>query len=310
MDNSQNSDYSIQTINLTRKFGNIIAVNRLNLAIKKGELFSLLGHNGAGKTTTIKMLSCLLKPTSGTALILGHDIKKEADYVKRIINVSPQETAIASHLTPYENLQLIARLYDLSKANTRSRTEELIELMGLKERAEDRVEKLSGGMQRRLSIAMALISDPKVLFLDEPTLGLDPRARRNLWEQIEKLKGNKTIILTTHYMEEAEALSDRIAIIKSGCIEVIGTPMELKAEFSGQQTMIVRGRNLTDEIINNIKMKYRDVKFLDNGIEIRGENLVFDEIVDSLRSNGVKIEWLTMKEASLDDVFLGINEEV
>ena len=310
MKNSQNSDYSIQTINLTRKFGNITAVNRLNLAIKKGELFSLLGHNGAGKTTTIKMLCCILKPTSGTALILGHDIKKEADSVKRIINVSPQETAIANHLTSYENLQLIARLYDLSKANTRSRTEELIELMGLKERAEDRVEKLSGGMQRRLSIAMALISDPKVLFLDEPTLGLDPRARRNLWKQIEKLKGNKTIILTTHYMEEADALSDRIAIIKSGRIEVIGTPKELKAEFSGLQTMIVRGRNLTDEIINNIKMKYRDVKSMDNGIEIRGENLVFDEIVDSLRSNGVKIEWLSMKEATLDDVFLSINEEV
>ena len=135
MDNSQNSDYSIQTIDLTRKFGYITAVNRLNLAIKKGELFSILGHNGAGKTTTIKMLCCLLKPTSGTALILGHDIKKEADSIKRTINVSPQETAISNHLTSYENLQLIARLYDLSKTNTRSRTEELIELMGLKERA-------------------------------------------------------------------------------------------------------------------------------------------------------------------------------
>ena len=135
MDKSQNSDYSIQTIDLTRKFGYITAVNRLNLAIKKGELFSILGHNGAGKTTTIKMLCCLLKPTSGTALILGHDIKKEADSIKRTINVSPQETAISNHLTSYENLQLIARLYDLSKTNTRSRTEELIELMGLKERA-------------------------------------------------------------------------------------------------------------------------------------------------------------------------------
>jgi ABC-2 type transport system ATP-binding protein len=310
MKNSHNNEYSIQTIDLTKKFGNKTAVNLLNLTIKKGELFSILGHNGAGKTTIIKMLCCLLKPTSGTALVLGHDIIKESDSVKQIINVSPQETAIANHLTTYDNLQLIARLYGLNKKDTINRTEQLIDQIDLRERARDQVKKLSGGMQRRLSIAMALVSDPDILFLDEPSLGLDPQARRNLWKEIVKLKGNKTIILTTHYLEEADALSDRIAIIKSGNLESIGTPTEIKAKFSGLQTMIIRGRNISTEAVNELKNKYNNLQSYDNQIEIRSEHLVFDEIVDSLRSNGVKIDWLSMKEASLDDVFLSLNKEI
>ena len=308
MVNIQDNKYSIQTIGLTKIFESNTAVNQIDLKIKKGELFSILGHNGAGKTTTIKLLCCLLKPTSGTALVLGHDIKYESDHIKQIINVSPQETAIANHLTTYENLQLIGRLYGLNKKDTKNRTEELIEQMGLIEIARDQVNKLSGGMQRRLSIAMSLISDPEILFLDEPSLGLDPQARRKLWEQIEKLKGDKTIILTTHYMEEADALSDRIALIKSGIIDSIGTPEEIKTKFSRLQTMIVRGHNLSEDVINKLKSKYRYLKTLDNGIEIKGEKLVFDEIVNLLRSNGVKIEWFTMKEATLDDVFLGLNK--
>jgi ABC-2 type transport system ATP-binding protein len=310
MNKNQNNNHSIQTINLTKKFGNITAVDRINLTIKKGEVFSILGHNGAGKTTTIKLLCCLLKPTSGTAFVAGQNIKDQFNQVKQNINISPQETAVASHLTTYENLFLIGRLYGLTKEETKNRTKKLMEQFGLAQRAGDAVRKLSGGMQRRLSIAMALVSDPQILFLDEPSLGLDPQARRKLWQQIEKLKGLKTIILTTHYMEEADALSDRIALMKSGIIDSIGTPEEIKNQFTGQQTMIVRGRNLNEDVINKLKRKYPYVNTLDNGIEIKGEKLVFDEIVDFLRLEGVKIDWFSMKETTLDDVFLSLNKEI
>lgn len=310
MNKDQYNNYSIQTIDLTKKFGNFTAVNHINLSIKKGEVFSILGHNGAGKTTTIKLLCCLLKPTSGSAFVAGQNIKDQFDLVKQNINISPQETAIASHLTTYENLFLIGRLYGLSKEETKNRTMKLMEQLGLTQRAGDAVKKLSGGIQRRLSIAMALVSDPQILFLDEPSLGLDPQARRKLWQQIEKLKGSKTIILTTHYMEEADALSDRIALMKSGFIDSIGTPEEIKSKFTGQQTIIVRGQNLNEIVINKLKKVYPYVKGLENGIEIKGEKLVFDEVVDFLRLFGVKIDWFSMKEATLDDVFLSLNKEI
>lgn len=306
MQQSQNSDCAVQTFELTRKYGDLTAVNHIGLSIRKGELFSILGQNGAGKTTTIKMLCCLLKPTEGTARIMGYDIKNEATKVKQLINVSPQETAIARNLTTRENLQLIARIYGLNKADTRIRTEELIDLMGLNEKARVLTRKLSGGMQRRLNIAMALISDPDILFLDEPTLGLDPQARRELWKHIELLKGQKTIILTTHYLEEADSLADRISIMKSGSIQATGTPNELKTQFSEMQMMVIRGKNLTEKSIRELILLYPDIKIRDNEIEITGKKLVFDDIVDNLRTNGVEIEWLTMKESTLDDVFLDL----
>ena len=219
---------AIKIIELTKKYKDLIAVDRLNLTIESGELFSLLGVNGAGKTTTIKMLSCLTKPTKGDAVLFGRSIAKESTAVKEIIAVSPQETAVAPNLTVKENLGLMAGVHGFSGDKTKARVAALIEQFGLGEIVNKKAGKLSGGWQRRLSITMALICEPKILFLDEPTLGLDVLARSELWDTIRSLKGKITIILTTHYMEEAEALSDRVAIMKSGKLLLVGTANEIK----------------------------------------------------------------------------------
>ena len=218
---------AIKTVELGKQYKNITAVDKLDLEIREGELFSLLGINGAGKTTTIKMLSCLVKPTDGDAVVGGYHITTEADKVKQLIGVSPQETAIASGLSTKENLELICGIHGFSKEKTASKIRELSEQFALADVLDRKAGKLSGGWQRRVSIAMALISEPKILFLDEPSLGLDVIARRELWETIRGLKGNVTIILTTHYMEEAEALSDRIGIMKNGKLLAVGTVEEL-----------------------------------------------------------------------------------
>lgn len=218
---------AIKTMELVKQYKNVIAVDRLHLEIKQGELFSLLGVNGAGKTTTIKMLSCLIKPTSGDASVGGYSITKEPKQVKRLIGVSPQETAVAPNLSVRENLELICGIYGFSKEKTEKKMRELSGQFELDTILQKKAGKLSGGWQRRVSIAMALISEPKILFLDEPTLGLDVIARHDLWEAIRSLKGKVTIILTTHYMEEAEALSDRIGIMKNGSLLAVGTVEEL-----------------------------------------------------------------------------------
>ena len=207
---------AIRIEGLTKRYGELVAVDALSLDVKEGELFSLLGVNGAGKTTTIKMLSCLTAASDGDAYMLGKSINREADEVKRLIAVSPQETAIAQGLSVKENLELMCGVYGFSREEGRKRIEYVVERLGLSGVMDRRAGKLSGGWQRRLSIAMALISEPKILFLDEPTLGLDVIARSELWDLIRSLKGRVTIILTTHYMEEAEALSDRIGIMKDG----------------------------------------------------------------------------------------------
>ena len=219
--------YAIQTKGLCKKYGDITAVDDLNLEIKAGEIFSLLGVNGAGKTTVIKMLSCLSKPTSGDALVLGNSILDNTEKIKRYIGVSPQESAIAPCLSVRENLELISGIHGLDKNKTAEKINELNRLFGLSEVSKRRASHLSGGWQRRLSIAMALINEPSVLFLDEPTLGLDVIARSELWDIIRSLKGRSTVILTTHYMEEAEALSDRIGIMKTGRLLTTGSPKEL-----------------------------------------------------------------------------------
>ena len=217
----------IETRNLTKKFGDFTAVDNLDLSIAKGELFSLLGLNGAGKSTTIKMLSCLILPTKGDAKILNKNLIKDSQYIKQRINVSPQETAIAPKLNIKENLEMIAGIYGLSKKEITNKVDEMVTLFNLQEVHNKKAKLLSGGMQRRLSIAMALITEPEILFLDEPTLGLDVIARRELWDIIRKLKEKTTIILTTHYLEEAESLSDRVAIMQEGQIKAIGTVDEL-----------------------------------------------------------------------------------
>lgn len=218
---------AIQTIELVKRYKNLTAVDRLHLEIKKGELFSLLGVNGAGKTTTIKMLSCLTKPTSGDAIVGGYSIVKEPEQVKRLIGVSPQETAVAPNLSVKENLELICGIHGFSKEKTEEKIRELDSQFALNSVLHKKAGKLSGGWQRRVSIAMALISEPQILFLDEPTLGLDAIARHELWDAIRALKGKITIILTTHYMEEAELLSDRVGIMKNGSLLAMGTVEEL-----------------------------------------------------------------------------------
>ena len=232
---------AIRTMELVKEYKNLTAVDGLHLDIKQGELFSLLGVNGAGKTTTIKMLSCLTKPTSGDAIVGGYSITEEPEQVKRLIGVSPQETAVAPNLSVKENLELICGIHGFSKEKTEGKIRELSEQFALDEVLKRKAGKLSGGFQRRVSIAMALISEPKILFLDEPTLGLDVIARHDLWEVISSLKGKITIILTTHYMEEAEALSDRIGIMKSGSLLAIGTVDELnrKAHTNDFETAFV-----------------------------------------------------------------------
>lgn len=221
---------AIKTTDLTKKYKDKTAVNKLNLTVHKGELYALLGVNGAGKSTTIKMLSCLSRPTSGDAAVMGHSIVSESDKVKAIMNVSPQETAVAEKLSVRENLEFIARIYGADKKQAKEKADKMIEDFSMEEIVKSKASTLSGGWQRRLSIAMALISEPEILFLDEPTLGLDVLARRELWRVIEKLKGKMTIILTTHYLEEAESLSDRVGIMSRGVLCAEGTAAELKSK--------------------------------------------------------------------------------
>ncbi len=221
---------AIETKGLTKRFKSRTAVDGLDLTVNEGEFLSLLGVNGAGKTTTIKLLCCLLPPDSGDAFVFGKSVTKEPNEVKQLINVSPQETAVAPILTVRENLELIARIYGADASTARTKAEAIMDELHLSDRSKDRAKSLSGGLMRRLSIGMALISDPKLIFLDEPTLGLDVRARRELWMTLEKLKGRVTIVLTTHYLEEAEALSDRIAVLHEGRLKALGTAEELKAQ--------------------------------------------------------------------------------
>ena len=231
---------SIETKNLTKKFKDKVAVNGINLQIKEGELFALLGVNGAGKTTTIKMLSGLILPTNGDIKILNMDMKKDMIKIKEHLNVSPQETAIAQNLTVKENLEFMAGVYQIKEKD--KKIEELIKQFKLNDVLNKKAKTLSGGWQRKVSIALSLINDPQVLFLDEPTLGLDVIARKELWKVIESLKGKITIILTTHYMEEAESLSDRIGIMSEGNLVAVGTSKELIKK--------TKAKNFEDAFVN------------------------------------------------------------
>ncbi len=295
---------AIETSAISRSFGDFVAVDGIDLSVAPGELFSLLGPNGAGKTTTIRMLCCLLRPTSGTAAIMGHDVRKDPLAVKQVIGVSPQETAVAPNLNVWENLRLMAGLHGIDHQRSQKRSDELIELMALTERASDKAKNFSGGMQRRLSIAMALISDPQVLFLDEPTIGLDPQARRGMWEYIAGLKGDTTVVLTTHYLEEADALADRIAVIDAGKVIALGTPEELKASVSAGPVMVVEAPGITDEAVAALRRIYPVVELVDGGVEISGDGVSVYDIGDCLRPFEIDIRSTYAKRASLDDVFI------
>ncbi|EGA90599.1 ABC-type multidrug transporter, ATPase [Planococcus donghaensis MPA1U2] len=232
---------------LTKTFKDRLAVDHLSLTIRQGEFFALLGENGAGKTTTIKLLSCLMEPTSGDAIMLGDSISRNPQAVKEKLNISPQETAIARNLTVKENLEFIAKIYGSNKKTAEQEANKLMEKLGIADRAQNKGRTLSGGLERRVSIAMALISDPQILFLDEPTVGLDVRARLDLWQMLLELKGHITIILTTHYLEEVEALADRIGIMHQGKLCALGTLEELKRQ-TGQNKLQDIFLQLTAEV--------------------------------------------------------------
>jgi ABC-2 type transport system ATP-binding protein len=241
----------LQTRDLVKNFDEVTAVDKLNLEIMEGELFSLLGPNGAGKTTTISILTGILKPTNGTATIAGFDVTENMNEIKKLIGVCPQEAAVFQFLNAKENIELIGNLHSLSKKEIEERTTGFLELLGLTEASRRKAGGYSGGMLRKLNLMMALINDPKIAFLDEPTVGMDARSRRNTWEFIGSLKGeNKTIILTTHYIEEAETLSDRVGIIDSGKLIELGTPEELKNKYSvknlEQVFLNITGRRITE----------------------------------------------------------------
>ncbi|MBA7478741.1 Daunorubicin/doxorubicin resistance ATP-binding protein DrrA [subsurface metagenome] len=299
-------DLAIETFSLTKIFSGLVAVDGIGLGIKRGELFALLGPNGAGKTTTINMLCCLLKPTGGTATIMGHDINQHPFKVKEIIGVSPQETIVSEHLNCGENLALIGRIHGINARELKVRSQQLLETIGLADRAKGQVRKFSGGMKRRLNIMMALIHNPQVLFLDEPTLGLDPQARRAIWEYIIRLKGEKTILLTTHYMDEADFLADRIGIMDEGKIVALGTSTELKISILEKHTMIIYAWNLTQKVINEMKGRYEEVEVIDGTIMISDKQLDFKEIVDRLHSSGAIVRSAYIQEPTLEDVFLRV----
>lgn len=239
--------------NLTKQFGDVTAVDRLSLSVSKGELFGLLGPNGAGKTTTINVLCGLLPPTQGSVIVSGYDVQKEPEKVKALIGVCPQDTAVFDYLSGRENIEFFGNLHGLSKETLKTNTDTLLEKMGFTEDANRRVNIFSGGMRRRINLAMALVHDPEIAFLDEPTVGMDPQSRRAVWDFINDLKSqDKTIMLTTHYMEEAEELCDRVGVIDYGKLIALDTPTQLMEKYDAKNLEDVfielTGRRIREEI--------------------------------------------------------------
>jgi ABC-2 type transport system ATP-binding protein len=244
---------AIKTEELTKKYGDTVAVEKLNLTVQEGELFGLLGPNGAGKTTIINILCGLVKPTSGSAKVFGYNVEEDTQKVKELMGVCIQETAIYPYLSGKENLELFGNLYGMNKKAIRERSSMLLEKMGLKDDAKRVTAKYSGGMKRRLSLALALIHDPKIAFLDEPTVAMDPQSRHAVWDFVKEQKNRgKTTILTTHYMEEAEELCDRVGIIDHGKLIALGTPKELiaKSNVKNLEEVFIQltGRNMREEL--------------------------------------------------------------
>jgi ABC-2 type transport system ATP-binding protein len=314
----------IETIELVKDYDGLTAVDKVNLSIEKGEIFGLLGPNGAGKSSLIKMLVTLLAPTSGKALVAGFDSSTQAFEVRKRIGYVPQESALDARLTASENLELFAQLYDLPKSNIRSKIQEVLELVELDKRKDDLVAHYSGGMKRRLEIARGLLPSPEVLFLDEPTLGLDPQTRRVVWDFVHRLQKewNLTILATTHYLEEAENEMDRVAIIDKGHIMALGTPSELTSNY---------GRDLVELSIkpsngsyNQDQLKSKlDSLQLGDELSIRGYEIrihvkdgkkALPSIMHKMESVGFEIDSISVRTPSLDDVFIkytgrGIREE-
>lgn len=298
----------IETFGLTKEFNGLKAVNNVSITIEEGEIFGLLGPNGAGKTTFISMLCTLLKPSSGTAKVNGFDIVKQQSEVRKSIGVVFQDPSLDSRLTGRENLKMHAGLYSVPKAERKKRIEEVLELVGLSDRADELVKNYSGGMKRRLEIARGLIHYPKVLFLDEPTLGLDPQTREHIWEYIKRLAEREkiTILLTTHYMEEADALCNRVAIMDYGQIKVLDTPEGLKNSLEGDVITLEMGR--VEAAVEKIKSleEVRNVHTTDGTVFITVKNAesFAPKILELLRTNGFTVNAVQIRKPSLGDVFL------
>jgi ABC-2 type transport system ATP-binding protein len=300
--------YAIEVENLVRKFGDFTAVDNLSFNIKKGEVFGLLGPNGAGKTTTISMLSTMLPPSSGKAYVSGFDIKKDQDNVRKSIGIVFQDQSLDEELTAYENMDFHGRLYRIPKSTRQKKINELLKLVELYDKKDNFVKTYSGGMRRRLEIARGLLHEPKVLFLDEPTLGLDPQTRNHLWDYIDKLNKEKgiTIILTTHYMEEADKLCHRIAIIDKGTIIAMDSSGNLKNDIGGDVITIVSPQR--DALYSAIKSipEIKNIELHDSSITIGIQNAEkhVAHIVNVASGNNIEITSLSIHKPTLEDVFL------
>ncbi|WP_292469756.1 ATP-binding cassette domain-containing protein [Methanolobus sp.] len=300
--------YAIAVENLVKKFGDFTAVNNLSFEIKRGEVFGLLGPNGAGKTTTMSMLSTMLKPTSGKASVNGFDIRTNEDDVRKSIGIVFQDQSLDEELTAYENMDFHGRLYRIPKDTRQKKIAELLKLVELDDKKDNLVKTYSGGMRRRLEIARGLLHEPKVLFLDEPTLGLDPQTRNHLWDYIAKLNQEKgiTIILTTHYMEEADKLCQRIAIIDKGEIIALDTSEKLKNDIGGDViTIVSSGRDNLYSAIESLPA-IKNIELHDSSITIGLQNAEkhVAQIVNIASENGIPIDSLSIHKPTLEDVFL------
>jgi len=303
----------IETKDLTKQFNGFTAVDHINISVKEGEIFGLLGPNGAGKTTTISMLITLLRPTEGTATVAGYDVKKDPDKVRKHIGVVFQDTSIDRYLTGYENMWLHGKLYNIPSNELKTRIKELLEFVELWDKKDVELRKYSGGMIRRLEIARGLLHTPDVLFLDEPTLGLDPHTRAHIWDYIKKLKKEKnmTILLTTHYMDEADKLCDRIAIIDHGKIIAEGTPEELKSSLGGDVIYLKLHDGPTSyrQFMQALKQTNFNGTFtgVSGGtltLTVKSATKTIPELFDIALKAGVKIEEIRYTKPTLDDVFL------
>ena len=306
---AESGDYAIIIENLVKKYDELVAVNDVSLKIKKGEIFAFLGPNGAGKTTTVEILEGIRKKTSGKALVLGYDIDKrrELDQIKKIIGTLPQEFNTHPNLTVKENLRFWSRMYSKNLP-----IDDLIKLVKLDDKAKERYKNLSGGLKRRLGIAISLVNDPQLIFLDEPTTGLDPRARRETWEVIDDLqKQGKTIFLTTHYMEEAQVLADTVAIIHKGKIMDIGTPTQLIDRHGGTNKIIVRCNNQeARDKTHKILFEFGPLENEDGDIVISAKKGTISKVVDLLDEESVPYTDIVTQRPTLEDVFLALTGEV
>jgi ABC-2 type transport system ATP-binding protein len=303
-------DKAVEVFGLTKKYGSITAVDDVSFDVMEGEIFGFLGPNGAGKTTLIRMLTTLLKPTQGNARVVCCDVVKEPEKVRQQIGVVPQAMTSDLDLTGYENMDIYGRFYGIPSKERKERIKYILDMVGLTARANDLVASYSGGMRRRLEVARVLVHQPKILFLDEPTIGLDPQSRRVVWDFLRKLiEGDSmTVFLTTHYMEEAEALCNRVAIIDSGKIIAIGSPDELKSQIPGNDIISLTFENLSEDIVERIKTLnfVHNVNIENNNLRIYVDNgaVNLPQLIDEVKSFGGKILSATVHEQSLEDVFI------